>query len=136
MSRRRVRTMAETTMTGESAAGGPAISRLTGVLGARADGVTLSPTMDPPAVAALRAALVEHEVLVVPGQDLSPEDQTGFSHLLGDYSPVPFVRPVPKHPEVIKVRGDQCTFGAEIRTGSRRGDPIKKPTGFLTHAAM
>ena len=95
--------MAETTMTGESAAGGPAISRLTGVLGARADGVTLSPTMDPPAVAALRAALVEHEVLVVPGQDLSPEDQTGFSHLLGDYSPVPFVQPVPEHPEVIKV---------------------------------
>jgi len=79
------------------------VFRLTGVLGARADGVKLGPDMDPGAMAALRGALVEHEVLVVPGQDLSPEEQAGFSHLLGDYSPVPFVQPVPEHPEVIKV---------------------------------
>jgi len=82
---------------------GMAITRLTGVLGARADGVTLGPDMDPGLVAELRAALVEHEVLVIPGQELSPEEQAGFSHLLGNYSPVPFVQPVPEHPEVIKV---------------------------------
>ena len=79
------------------------VSRLTGVLGARADGVTLGPDMDPGLVAELRAALVEHEVLVIPGQGLSPEEQAGFSHLLGPYSEVPFVQPVPEHPEVIKV---------------------------------
>ena len=79
------------------------VSRLTGVLGARADGVELGPDMDPGVVAELRTALIEHEVLVVPGQGLSPEEQAGFSHLLGDYSPVPFVQPVPEHPEVIKV---------------------------------
>ncbi len=79
------------------------VSRLTGVLGARADGVTLCPDIDPAEVSELRAALVEHEVLVVPGQALSPGAQAGFSHLLGDYSPVPFVQPVPEHPEVIKV---------------------------------
>ncbi|GIT47023.1 MAG: hypothetical protein Ct9H300mP12_16080 [Acidimicrobiales bacterium] len=79
------------------------VSRLTGVLGAQADGVTLSPDMQPELVAELRAALVAHEVLVVPDQRLSPEEQAEFSHLLGDYSPVPFVQPVPEHPEVIKV---------------------------------
>ena len=79
------------------------VSRLTGVLGARADGVTLSPDMDPSLVAQLRSALVAHEVLVVPDQRLSPEAQAGFSHLLGGVSPVPFVQPVPEHPEVIKV---------------------------------
>jgi taurine dioxygenase len=79
------------------------VSRLTGVLGAQADGVTLSPDMEPELVAELRAALVAHEVLVVPDQRLSPEEQAEFSHLLGDYSPVPFVQPVPEHPEVIKV---------------------------------
>ena len=95
--------MMDTTLDNGARAGDLVISRLTGVLGARADGVTLSPDMNPADVAALRSALVEHEVLVVPGQDLSPEAQAGFSHLLGDYSPVPFVQPVPGHPEVIKV---------------------------------
>ena len=86
-----------------AATSGVRISRLTGVLGARLDGVALSPDMDPDDLAVLRSALVDHEVLVVPGQALSPGEQAGFSHLLGDYSPVPFVQPVPEHPEVIKV---------------------------------
>ena len=79
------------------------ISPLTGVLGARVDEVELSPSMVDDLVKELHQALCEHEVLVVPGQDLSPAEQAGFSHLLGDYSPVPFVQSVPEHPEVIKV---------------------------------
>ena len=78
------------------------ISPLTGVLGARVDEVELSPAMVDDLVEELHQALCEHEVLVVPGQDLSPAEQAGFSHLLGDYSPVPFVQPVPEHPEVIR----------------------------------
>jgi hypothetical protein len=35
---------------------------------------------------------------------------------------------------VTKVGGDQCQFGAEHQRGARRGDPIKKPTGFLTNS--
>jgi len=79
------------------------VSRLTGVLGARVDGVQLAPDMDPATVTVLRDALCEHEVLVVPRQNLSADQQAGFSHLLGDFSPVPFVQPVPEHLEVIKV---------------------------------
>ncbi|HIK99116.1 MAG TPA: hypothetical protein EYG13_06170 [Dehalococcoidia bacterium] len=79
------------------------VSRLTGVLGARVDGVQLAPDMDPATVTVLRDALCEHEVLVVPRQNLSADQQAGFSHLLGGFSPVPFVQPVPEHPEVIKV---------------------------------
>jgi|TARA_B100001105_G_scaffold205830_1_gene169854 taurine dioxygenase len=82
---------------------GITVSPLTGVLGARIDGLDLGPDMAPPDVADLRAALVAQEMVVVPGQDLSPAEQAGFSHLLGGYSPVPFVQPVPEHPEVIKV---------------------------------
>jgi len=59
--------------------------------------------MDPAEVADLRSALVAHEVVIVPSQTLSPGEQVGFSHLLGGFSPVPFVQPVPEHPEVIKV---------------------------------
>ena len=79
------------------------VSPLTGVLGARVDEVQLAPDMDPVVVTELRHALCNHEVLVVPRQNLSAGQQAGFSHLLGDFSPVPFVQPVPEHPEVIKV---------------------------------
>ena len=82
---------------------GITVSQLTGVLGARIDGLDLGPDMDPAEVADLRSALVAHEVVIVPGQALSPGEQAGFSHLLGGFSPVPFVQPVPEHPEVIKV---------------------------------
>ena len=82
---------------------GITVSQLTGVLGARIDGLDLGPDMNPAEVADLRSALVAHEVVIVPGQTLSPGEQAGFSHLLGGFSPVPFVQPVPEHPEVIKV---------------------------------
>ena len=67
------------------------ISPLRGVLGAQVDEVELSPTMLDDLVEELHQALCEHEVLVVPGQDLSPAEQAGFSHLRGDHSPMPFV---------------------------------------------
>ena len=79
------------------------VSPLTGVLGARVDELDLTPDLAAAEVAALRSALLEHEVVVVPGQSLTPLEQAHFSHLLGNYSPVPFVQSVPEHPEVIKV---------------------------------
>ncbi len=36
--------------------------------------------------------------------------------------------------DVERVHGDQCQFGAEIKTGRDRGDPLKKPTGFMTNS--
>ncbi len=36
--------------------------------------------------------------------------------------------------EVQRVRGDQCQFGAQIRDGEFRGDPIMKPSGFMTNS--
>ncbi len=37
-------------------------------------------------------------------------------------------------PGVVRVRGDQCQYGAEIQRGQHRGDPIMKPTGFMTNS--
>ena len=39
-----------------------------------------------------------------------------------------------KRPDVIRVHGDQCQYGAEVRTGPHAGRPILKPTGFMTNA--
>ncbi len=37
-------------------------------------------------------------------------------------------------PGVERVRGDQCQYGQEVQFGNYKGQPIKKPTGFLSNA--
>ena len=79
------------------------VEPLTGVLGARLSGIDLKTDVDKELLASLRAAICEFEVVIIPDQSLTPEQQVEFSHLLGPYSPVPFVKPLDEHTEVIKV---------------------------------
>ena len=79
------------------------VEPLTGVLGARLSGISVRYGLDKELLASLRAAICEFEVVIIPDQSLTPEQQVEFSHLLGPYSPVPFVKPLDEHPEVIKV---------------------------------
>ncbi len=37
-------------------------------------------------------------------------------------------------PQVTRVHGDQCQFGAQIQSGPGHGQPIKKPSGFMTNS--
>ena len=37
-----------------------------------------------------------------------------------------------KIPGVERAYSDQCQFGAEVKTGPLKGQPVKKPTGFLS----
>ena len=78
------------------------ITRLTGVMGARIDGVDVR-RLDDQGLAGLRAAVCEHEVVVLPGQSLTAHEQVGFSHRLGPAADSPFIEPSAEHPEVIKV---------------------------------
>ena len=78
------------------------IEPLTGVIGARITGIDLQ-NVDESAAKELRENICRHQVVVIPDQSLSPKEQTEFSHQLGPYSPVPFVQPIPNHPEVIKI---------------------------------
>jgi len=79
--------------------------RLTGVLGAVV-GVTDLRTMSESELGDLRRLVCEHEVVVIPGQSLSPIEQVEFSHRLGPAADSPFIEPSPDHPEVIKVLKD------------------------------
>ena len=79
------------------------IEPLTGVLGARIKGLDLKSDLDADVIKDLRNTICEFEVAIIPDQNLSPEDQVTFSHLLGPYSPVPFVKPIEENSEVIKV---------------------------------
>ena len=48
---------------------------------------------------------------------------------------VPAIEAIWKRPGVQRVHGDQCQFGAEVRDGPATGQPVKKPSGFLTNSA-
>ncbi len=37
-------------------------------------------------------------------------------------------------PGVSRVKGDQCQYGQEVQFGKYKGQPIKKPTGFMSNA--
>ena len=47
---------------------------------------------------------------------------------------LPSVQRIARSPGVIRTDADQCQYGAEVKQGQRKGDPIKKPTGFLTNS--
>jgi taurine dioxygenase len=79
------------------------VEKVAGACGARIDGVDLASDLDDAEVAAIRAALLEHQVVFFRDQDLDPSRQVAFSHRLGPPSPVPFVQSIPEHPEVIAV---------------------------------
>ncbi|MEY4366012.1 MAG: hypothetical protein RLZZ305_1356 [Actinomycetota bacterium] len=76
--------------------------RLTGVMGARVDGIDVR-TLDDAGLEELRALACEHEVLVVSGQTLTAHEQVEFSHRLGPAADSPFIEPSADHPEVIRV---------------------------------
>lgn len=58
---------------------------------------------DDATLAELRRALAEHSVLFVRDQRLAPEEQVALTARLGPVLRVPFVRPLPDHPDVIGV---------------------------------
>jgi taurine dioxygenase len=80
------------------------IVSLAGSLGARVDGVDLSQDLDDQTTARLRAAWLEHLVLVFPRQQLTPAEQIAFARRWGVLAPV--VGPsVKDHPEVGEITG-------------------------------
>ena len=79
------------------------VARVAGACGAVVSGVDLAAGLPDPAVAEVRRALLDHQVIFFRDQQLDPEQLVAFSHRFGPPSPVPFVQPIPEHPEVIAV---------------------------------
>lgn len=68
------------------------VTPLTSGLGARVEGLDVTQLRDREQVRALRKALVEHLVLVFPGQPISGEDQRRFASAFGTPEPHPVTR--------------------------------------------
>ena len=66
-----------------------AVTPLTPRIGARVDGVDLSEPPNAETAQTIRAALFDHIVLVVPGQDLSGSEQVAFTACFGPPMPHP-----------------------------------------------
>jgi taurine dioxygenase len=83
---------------------GPVVTPLTDAIGARVDGVDIAAPMSDAVFADLRRALADHSVLVLPGQDFTPDEHIAFSrrfgpledHVLSDFC-------LPGHPEIFVV---------------------------------
>jgi taurine dioxygenase len=79
------------------------VAPIAGACGAILDGLDLARDLDDDVIAEIRRAVLDHHVVFVRGQRLSPERQVSFSRRFGPFSPVPFIEPTPDHPEVIAV---------------------------------
>lgn len=90
------------------------VRRIAGALGAEIGGVDLSRELDAGAVAAIRAAFVEHQVLFFRDQTLTPEQHKRFGRYFGALNIHPYVAGMADHPEImeiIKEPGDKVNFG-------------------------
>jgi taurine dioxygenase len=81
------------------------VTRLGATIGARIDGVHLADDLGADTVARLRAALVEHKVLVLPDQHLKPDELRQAGARLGPLTDAhPVLPPIDAdHPEVLEI---------------------------------
>jgi alpha-ketoglutarate-dependent taurine dioxygenase len=87
---------------------------LSAALGAEVSGVDLAAALDDAAVAALRAALLEHVVIFFRDQTLTPDALVALARRFGEVVEYPYVRGLPECPlvlPVIKEPHEKANFG-------------------------
>jgi taurine dioxygenase len=90
------------------------IRRLAGALGAELSGVDLSANLPDATIAAIRGALVEHQVIFFRDQALTPAQQVAFGARFGPLNIHPYVAGMASQPEVMEVvkePQDRINFG-------------------------
>jgi taurine dioxygenase len=76
---------------------------LSGALGAEVWGLDLAHPLDETTLTGIRRALGEHAIVYFREQTLAPEQQVALTRHLGPPLIVPYVEPLPEHPEIIAV---------------------------------
>jgi taurine dioxygenase len=79
------------------------IRRVAGALGAEISGVDLSRELPDEAIAAIRGALVEHQVIFFRDQALTPVQQVAFGARFGPLNIHPYVAGMAGQPEVMEI---------------------------------
>ena len=80
------------------------IKRIAGALGAEISGVNLAAGVPPALAADLRHAFLEHQVIFLRGQDLTPAQFMAFAQAMGQPVEYPFVKGIEGFPQIIEVK--------------------------------
>lgn len=96
--------------------GGVTITRLGVSLGAEIRNVDLSEPLPDEAFAAVRAALVEHELIVFRNQEITSDALVALGRRFGELSVHPFAPNEGETPELIRFRNDETSapFGTDV----------------------
>jgi taurine dioxygenase len=95
------------------------VQPVSGALGAELSGVDLARPLAPDALAAVHAALLEHQVIFFHDQQLTPESQIDVARHFGEPEVHPIVEGLPDHPELLRVHkpaGESASFGTGWHT--------------------
>ena len=97
------------------------VRRLSYALGAEVRGIDLRQQQDADTIAAVRRAWLEHQVLVFPGQDITPEQQLRFSARFATLEEYPLVHyRLPGYPEIFLLSNrDSGGKPSETRNAAR-----------------
>ena len=90
------------------------VKPLAGALGAEIEGVDLG-NLDEQTFGELYQAWLEHLVVFLRDQDISPEQQIAFAKRFGDIHLHPFMKSMDEHPEILEIvkeESDTHTFGS------------------------
>ncbi len=79
------------------------VERIAGACGAQVTGVDLARPLDAGIVTQIRAAILEHQVLTFPGQQIDDAGLERFTAYFGPFGVEPFVEGEETHPHVISV---------------------------------
>ncbi len=89
-----------------------------GSMGAEIDGVDLANLSDE-VFAELKSAWLEHQVVVLRNQKITPEQQIAFAHRFGEIHHHPFMKGMDAYPDILEIKKeptDSYTFGAAWHT--------------------
>ncbi len=101
--------------------------------------LNMAKSVDKEAMEEARRAAIEHIEYVVELYEMQLDAGRYFHHeqpLWATSWQLPKVEELMKRTGVTRVRGDQGQFGSEIQSSQCKGDPIMKPTGFMTNSPM
>jgi taurine dioxygenase len=82
------------------------VQPIAGCLGAEVSGVDMARDIDAKTVAAVQDALLEHQVIFLRDQDLTPEQHVAFAAQFGSLQVHPYVPHLDDHPEVLVLKSD------------------------------
>ncbi len=91
----------------------------TGTVGAMIDGVDIAAGLDDQQFTELREAFIEHGVIFLRDQHITPDQHVEFAHRWGEINVNRFFRPVDGHPLIAEVRkdpGQTRNIGADWHT--------------------